>query len=291
MEHAAGDFVSKKLEGEDLGLKQIKVKGGIEEEEGEPLSPMAQMFQEPESNVYIILSVGFKSPIDPFSFKTNLLHTLLNNHPRFSSVQVADEKNGGELKWVQTKVELENHVIIVPMDEGDDMEPKAADKFVEDYISNLTKTNLSMSNYSKNIPMWDCHILNLKTSDEAKSHVVMRVHHSLGDGTSLMSLLLSFSPKLSDPLSFPTFPAPTKKPIPSPTSTLFGACIKIWSIFLLFWNTLVDVLMCVATTYFLKDTQTPLKAPSSAVAFTSRRIVRRTFSLADVKFVKNALIN
>ncbi|EOY17134.1 O-acyltransferase family protein [Theobroma cacao] len=270
--------------GSHLGLKQIKVTREMEEgrsvsgEDNEPLSPMARMFHEPDSNVYIITIVGFKNPIEPNSFKANLVHTLLK-HPRFSSVQVADENNGGELKWVQTEVELEKHVIVPKVDE-EMASQGAADKFIEDYISNMSKTKISMS-----IPMWDCHILNLKTSD-AESVLVLRVHHSLGDGTSLMSLLISCSRKLFDPLALPTFPAMKKKPIATTTWLCFW--IKLWSFFLLIWNTLVDMLMCVATLYFYKDTPTPLKPPSRSVACTPKRIVRRTFSLDDVKLVKNA---
>ncbi|XP_021288579.1 O-acyltransferase WSD1-like isoform X2 [Herrania umbratica] len=270
--------------GSHFGLKQIKVTGEMEEgrsvsgEEEEPLSPMACMFHEPDSNVYIITIVGFKNPIEPNSFKANLVHTLLK-HPRFSSVQVADENNGGELKWVQTEVELEKHVIVPKVDE-EMASQGAADKFIEEYIANMSKTKISMS-----IPMWDCHILNLKTSD-AESVLVLRVHHSLGDGTSLMSLLISCSRKLSDPLALPTFPAMKKKPMATTTWLCFW--IRLWSFFLLIWNTLVDVLVCVTTLYFYKDTLTPLKPPSRSVACTPGRIVRRTFSLDDVKSVKNA---
>ncbi|OMO89125.1 hypothetical protein CCACVL1_08011, partial [Corchorus capsularis] len=206
---------------------------------------------------------------------------LLKELLGIGSVKIADEKNSKELKWVQTEIDLDNHIIVPKVD---NMEPKAADQYVEDYISNLTKTNLSMS-----IPMWDAHLLNVKTSDGAVSHLVFRVHHSLGDGTSFISLLLSCSRQLSDPNSLPTFPAPKKKPISTSVwSRLFGVFIRIWTVLLVYWNTLVDVLFVVATTYFLKDTQTPLKAPSADVAFTPRRIVRCVLPLPEVKFIKNA---
>ncbi|KAK8542436.1 hypothetical protein V6N12_015033 [Hibiscus sabdariffa] len=258
-----------------LGLKEIKVRKETEEEEEEeeePLSPMARMFHEPQSNVYVIVIVGFKSPIDPHSFKANLVETIVK-HPRFSSVQVAD---GGEMKWVKTKVDIDNHVKVPTVDQDQyHMDMVSSDKFVEDYVANLSKTQISMS-----IPMWDCHILNLQTSD-AESTLVVRIHHSLGDGTSLMSLLISCSDEL------PSFPV-MKKPGSAGTgrfSTWFWRC---WNLLFLTWNTLVDICMCVATTYLFKDTETPLKAPSGSVAFTSRRIVRRTFCLGDVKSVKNA---
>ncbi|XP_017981017.1 PREDICTED: O-acyltransferase WSD1 [Theobroma cacao] len=196
-------------------------------------------------------------------------------------LQVADENNGGELKWVKTEVELEKHVIIPRVDE-EMASQGAADKFVEDYIANISKTKINLS-----IPMWDCHILNLKTSD-AESVLVLRVHHSLGDGTSLMSLLISCSRKLSDPLALLTFPAMKKKPMPTTTTTWLCFWIRLWSFFLLIWNTSVDLLVCVATLYFYKDTPTPLKPSSRRVACTPGRIVRRTFTLDDIKLVKNA---
>lgn len=54
------------------------------------------------------------------------------------------------------------------------------DQFVEDYIYNLSKTTIDKSQ-----PLWDLHLLNVKTSD-AEAIGVFRIHHSLGDGTSLM---------------------------------------------------------------------------------------------------------
>lgn len=77
-------------------LKRIKTKeycvvdqfqGGGGQEEGELLSPMARLFHEPGSNVYIISILGSKTTILPHVVKANLVHTLLK-HPRFSSLQV-----------------------------------------------------------------------------------------------------------------------------------------------------------------------------------------------------------
>lgn len=53
----------------------------------EPLSPSAQMFHEPNFNVYIIAIMGWKTPVNLPVIKSNLVHTLLK-HPRFSSLQV-----------------------------------------------------------------------------------------------------------------------------------------------------------------------------------------------------------
>ncbi|KAJ6952345.1 hypothetical protein NC653_041476 [Populus alba x Populus x berolinensis] len=129
------------------------------DEEQQPLSPVARMFHEPDSDV-------------------------------------PDEKYGGQLKWVRTEVDLDNHVKFPTIDPNMDF----PDMYLEDYVSNLSKTKISVS-----IPMWDLHLLNIKTSN-AESVGILRVHHSIGDGTSLLSLFMSFTRKASDPDAFPTLP-------------------------------------------------------------------------------------
>ncbi|RVX09837.1 O-acyltransferase WSD1 [Vitis vinifera] len=153
-----------------------------DQEDHQPLSPMARLFHEPDCDLYVIGMIGTKTRIDPDVFKANL---------------VMEEEKGGETKWVPTKVDLENHVIVPDM--CSDMET-SSDKYVEDYICNLTKTTLDFSK-----PLWDLHLLNVKTSD-AEAVAVFRIHHSLGDGTSLMSLLLACTRRASDPMALPSVP-------------------------------------------------------------------------------------
>lgn len=73
------------------GLKSIKttIKDGprFKEEQEQPLSPMARLFHEPGSNIYIITMMGCKTKINPDVIKENMVHSLLG-HPRFSSLQV-----------------------------------------------------------------------------------------------------------------------------------------------------------------------------------------------------------
>jgi hypothetical protein len=65
-------------------------------------------------------------------------------------------------------------------------------KFVEDYISNLTKTTIDKSQ-----PLWDLHLLK-------------RLEFS-GDDISLMSLLLACTRQISYPSALPTIPGKKKK--------------------------------------------------------------------------------
>lgn len=188
------------------------------------------------------------------------------------------------MKWVRTKVDLEKHVIVAELNPNMD----DADQYVEDYVFNLSKSSIE-----KTQPMWDVHLLNVKTSD-AEGIAIFRIHHSLGDGTSLMSLLLACTRQISDPQALPTVPVAYKKKKTTNAMNkssgwwIWRCLIGFWWSWQLFWNTVVDAFMFMITALFLKDTETPLKGPPG-IEFTPRRIVYRTVSLDDIKLVKNAM--
>ena len=146
------------------------------------------------------------------------------------------------MKWVGTKVDLDKHVLLpIALDTADSL-----DKIGEDYISDLSKTSIDFSK-----PLWEIHLLNIKTSD-AESTAVFRIHQSLDDGMSLMSLVLACTPQISDLEALPTLPAKNSS---SPDPVNSGG---IWWKSRLIWNSIVDILMFVATTLFLSYTPTPL---------------------------------
>jgi hypothetical protein len=185
----------------------------------------------------------------------------------------------GDMKWVRTKVDLEKHIIVPEL--NPDME--SGDQFVEDYVFNLSKTTIDKSQ-----PLWDLHLLNAKTSD-SEAVGVFRIHHSLGDGTSLISLLLACTRKISDPEALPTVPVKKKKKQEKSSSWWLWRCfVGFWWVWQLLWHTVVDVFMFMLTASFLKDTETPLKGPDR-IESSPRRIIHRTVSLDDLKLVKNAM--
>ncbi|XP_058100426.1 wax ester synthase/diacylglycerol acyltransferase 11-like [Magnolia sinica] len=264
-------LITKRSEGERSAEMD---NGVITEDEQQPLSPTARLFHEPHLNCYIIAIMGSGKRIDVDVVKAGLEVTLVR-HPRFSSLQVADGK-GRPYKWLPTKVVLENHVVIPELD----LDMEDPDQFVEDYVARLTKSTLDMSK-----PLWDLHLLNLKTT-EAEAVGVFRAHHSLGDGMSLMSLLFACTRKTADPESLPTIPK-NRRPV-SRRSGFVPFLADLWAVIRRLWNTVVDVLLFAATAVFLKDTETPLKG-AEGVEFNRKRLVHRTLSLDDVKMVKNAM--
>ncbi|KAF7830707.1 O-acyltransferase WSD1-like isoform X1 [Senna tora] len=250
----------------------------------EALSPAARLFHAPTFNCYVIAVIGTKTRIHPQSIKQGLSDTLLK-HPRFTSNMV---KKRGKCRWNPTTVKIDEHVIVADIDDEGNIEK--ADRFIEDYISNLTRTPLPTSK-----PLWEIHLLNLKTS-EAEAVCVMRIHHSLGDGASLMSLLLAATRKTSDPHALPTLPRLNKANIITSSSDRNGRSgfivwwflLGVWGVMRLLWNTLVDLVMFVATVLFVRDSDTPLKG-GRGVELSTKRFVFRNVSMDDVKLVKNAM--
>ncbi|XAR52218.1 Long-chain-alcohol O-fatty-acyltransferase [Bertholletia excelsa] len=266
-----------------MGLEAVKreqkaeverVMKGAEEEE-EPLSPAARLFRDPWFDVCIVVVIGCGTKCDTDLIKQGLRRTLIN-HPRFSSVPVSHGKNNGKMSWVPTNVDLDDHLIIPDLQPDMD----SPDQFVEDYVSELTLSPLNPSR-----PLWELHILDMKTS-EAMSTGVFRIHHSLGDGASLISLLLACTRKASDPSAVPTIPRKKRAGLKESGFGLKWFFLTMWSIFTLIWNTFVDMAWFYATILFVEDTKTPLKGGLQVIP---KRFVHRTISLNDVKLVKSAM--
>ncbi|URE23269.1 hypothetical protein MUK42_18252 [Musa troglodytarum] len=265
--------------------------GGAEEKEGdreeeEPVSPAGLMFRQEHTNCYIIAILGVGKPLDVATIKAGLEATLVR-HPRFSSVQVsAGEREGTTLRWKPTKVDVDDHVVVPDLHpESSSSDTASPDQLVEDYVASLTTAPMNSSR-----PLWELHLLNIPTS-EATAVAVFRIHHSLGDGASLISLLLACTRRTADPASLPTLPEsrPPPPPLPPPTSASpLALLLYVWAVLFVAWNTLVDLVVLVATSIWLKDTPTALKG-GEGVEFRSKRFVHRTVSLDDVKDIKNSM--
>ncbi|KAK7300876.1 hypothetical protein RJT34_11727 [Clitoria ternatea] len=242
---------------------------------GEALSPAGKLFHSPSLNCYVIAVMGCKTSINPQVIKEGLCQTLLK-HPRFSSKLVKKKRRR---RWIPTRVNLDDHVTVPEIDSNNIEYP---DRFVEDYISNFTKTPLDLSK-----PLWELHILNIKTSD-AEAVGVFRIHHSLGDGASLISLLLAATRKTSDPDALPTVPTHKRRTSYHSSTSFLWPFFAIWWGLILIWHTVLDMALFVLTTFFIKDTPTPLKG-APGVELNTKRFVHRTVSLDDIKLIKNEM--
>ncbi|CAH8331539.1 unnamed protein product [Eruca vesicaria subsp. sativa] len=241
----------------------------------EPVSPFAQLFSLPGLDVFNVATIGFKNEGDPFTFIEGLKNTLIN-HPRFSSILLTShDERKGKAKWIPTEVKVEDHVIVP------DIDPhiENPDEFLEDYITNMAFSPMNMSK-----PLWEFHLLKLKTS-HAKYVAVARFHHSLGDGMSLMSLLLACTRKTCDPEALPTFLAPKKN---QARNAWWSLVAWFWHIIRLMSNTCIEVIKAVVFICFARDTTTDIMGKPGATC-SANKIVHKIISLDDVKNVKNAM--
>ncbi|KAL3630690.1 hypothetical protein CASFOL_023674 [Castilleja foliolosa] len=249
-----------------------------QEEEDQPASPLARMLQAPTVNLCVLTVLGFKTTIDVNLFKQELQLTLLK-HPRFSSVLIEKDKKRGEYSWRRTKVDIENHVFIPDLDYN----MESPDEFVEDFMSETSKYDMDMTR-----PLWEFYILNVKTS-KANSTIILKTHHSIGDGVSLISLLMACAKKTSESNS-PTIFSTKKKTsnIRNNGMMITRLLTNVWTTFLIYFNTLVDMLWVLATIMFLKDSKTPIKG-ERGVELSPKRFVHRIIDFDDIKLVKTAM--
>ncbi|KAM0913643.1 hypothetical protein ACQ4PT_012062 [Festuca glaucescens] len=202
-------------------------------------------------------------------------------------IVVADGSEDGNRRWARVKVKVDDHIIVPVLDpvavEAD------ADQVVEDYAASLVTLPMDASR-----PLWEFHFLDFPTS-EATSTVVLRVHHSLGDGMSLMTLVFASARSVADPTRLPAMPKQPQRRaaiyMPRPRSAGTMAFLGwVWSYFVLAWNTMVDVAFFAATVLFLRDPKTSFSRSDDDTVFSQRRrFVHLSLSLDDVKFIKNAI--
>ncbi|KAM0836193.1 hypothetical protein ACQ4PT_062471 [Festuca glaucescens] len=247
----------------------------------EPVTPTARLMED----LYIVVTMGLGSPLNLPVFSAGIA-TQLTRYPRFQSIQVADGSKDGNRRWARVKVKVDDHIIVPALDpvavEAD------ADQVVEDYAASLVRLPMDASR-----PLWEFHFLDFPTS-EASSTVVLLVHHSLGDGMSLMTLVFASARSVADPTRLPAMPKQPERTaaiyMPRPRSAGALAFLGwVWSYFVLAWNTMVDVAFFAATVLFLRDPKTSFSHSDDTVFNPRRRFVHLSLSLDDVKFIKNAI--
>uniref|UniRef100_A0A0E0L5J1 Uncharacterized protein n=1 Tax=Oryza punctata TaxID=4537 RepID=A0A0E0L5J1_ORYPU len=254
-----------------------------------PMSPAGRLFRETNFNCYIVAVIGLGARVDVAAARAGLEATLVR-HSRFCSVQVSDEASKrAKPRWVRTTVNLDDHLIFPELD------PTAMsanpDQVIEDYMSTLSTQPMDHSR-----PLWEFHVLDFPTS-EAAATVAVRMHHSLGDGVSLLSLLIACTRSAADPARLPALPpAPARRdgPVyarrrPPLSEGILALATWVLSYLVLALHTLVDVACFVATSLFLRDARTPLMG-TEGVEFRRKRFVHCTLSLDDVKLTVNDVL-
>lgn len=134
-------------------------------------------------------------------------------------------------------------------------------------------------------PLWEIHLVNYPTNDAA-SFVIFKLHHSLGDGYSLMGALLSCLQRADDPslpLSFPSL-KPSK---PESSTKSFSSRFSWWlsSAF----NTVADFGWSILKSSIINDDKTPIRSGDEGVEYHPVSISSMAFSIDHIKDIKSRL--
>nr|XP_009782700.1 PREDICTED: O-acyltransferase WSD1-like [Nicotiana sylvestris] len=159
-------------------------------ERDEPLMPAGRLFVQPEMDQVINCAIAVDDPFDVDAVKLEISNSILVKHPRFSSSMVKD--SCGRECWRKTEVNVDNHFIIRREPLTDDPLIFNEDA-INEYLADLSvSTPLSVTK-----SLWEFHLL------LAHKCAVLRLHHALRDGISLMSMFLSCCRRADDPTQHP----------------------------------------------------------------------------------------
>ncbi|KAK8529876.1 hypothetical protein V6N13_102767 [Hibiscus sabdariffa] len=259
----------------------------------EPLSPAGRLFTDPKTDVIIHVIACGKDTIDIDFAKSVLKSSVMVQHPRFCSLLVRD-KDGLE-HWRRTKIDIDQHVIVF------DKRLDKSGKFIEDTSQGFTDNgeeavnqyvaDLSVSSpLSADKPLWEIHLL------MAHKCAVFRIHHALGDGFSLMSMLMAGCGKVDEGDDHRDAAAHRVAPAKSMESK--GRKRRDWRRLLcaisgllkMIRYTLLFVVEFLLMSWFVCDKSTVISG-GDGVELWPRKLATAKFLLEDMKEVKKAIPN
>lgn len=188
----------------------------------------------------------------------------------------------GEKRWKRVQVIPEEHLKVPVFPTG--LTPNLYDEHLENYISGI-----AMEPFPQSRPLWEIHIFKYPTSNAA-GNWIFKLHHSLGDGFSLMGALLSCLKRADDPSLPPTIPSlglnARRRNIENQRNSLLSTVSKFFSIAS---NTISDIFDSITKSTLIKDDQSPIWSGNDGVEFSPFTTTTITFSLHDIKQIKSSL--
>ncbi|KAL5793757.1 hypothetical protein ACOSP7_002351 [Xanthoceras sorbifolium] len=255
-----------------------------EEEAAEPVSPTGQYLNSEALSLCVlgVLESGVPITTDDSQVESLVKDVFLPTNPRFSSIMVED-KNGEKL-WKKVEVKIQDHIKIPIFPSG--MSPETYDKYRDDYISNI-----AMEKLPKTKPLWEIHIIKYPTSsNNAAGTVIFKLHHSIGDGFSLVGALLSCLQRADNPSLPLTFPsAPLRLRRDSTNSNCTGCFKNVSKLLSVVSNTVSDFSSSVMKSSFLEDDRSPIRSGDSGIEFRPIATATTTFYLDQIKQIKTTV--
>ncbi|XP_060201795.1 wax ester synthase/diacylglycerol acyltransferase 4-like [Lycium barbarum] len=250
-----------------------------------PASPSSQYLNSSSFSLSIICVLETKIPIEieDSTVFTLLKDVYLSINPRFSSIMVTE--NGGGRNWKRVEVNIEEHVKtpVLPSEQ-----PLS---FYDECFSNYM-SKLAIEPFAQNRPMWELHLLKYPTSNAA-GNMIFRLHHSLGDGYSLMGALLSCLQRVDNPSLPLTFPSRKRTGADSEFQedkyTIMNIVKCVPRAFMTLVNTVQDFGLSVLKSTVIEDDRTPIRSGDEGVEFRPIEIATTMFSLDSIKQIKDTL--
>ncbi|KAA0031532.1 O-acyltransferase WSD1-like [Cucumis melo var. makuwa] len=237
----------------------------------QPLSPIAEYLSSPMLSLSVLAILEFQVPIHTLDLAPNLRNLFLPINPRFSSILVTNEQ--GEKKWKRVNVEVEEHVKDPIFPPGLTIESYKA--HFDEYL-----TKISMEEFRPDKPLWETHLFKYPTSPTVAGTMILKLHHSLGDGYSLMGVVLSCLHTASDPNVPLTFPSRRQRRfnngvVKSLTGIVSAVCRTASD---LGWSVFKGI-----------DEKTPIRSGREGLQFMPMNTFTVSFSLNDIKKIKTKL--
>ncbi|XP_021774165.1 O-acyltransferase WSD1-like [Chenopodium quinoa] len=251
----------------------------------EPVSPTTGYLLSEVVTLYILGFMELEIPVDFLTIFAFTKDVYANAHPRFSSIVIKDQK--GKKMWKKVEVNAEDHIKVAKFPE--DLSAESYKDHYDDYISSITTSQLPQHK-----PLWVIHIINNPKHINAKGILVFKVHHAIGDGTSMMGVFLSCVKRVDDPTLPCTFPSKsTSSTIQRKMSNTKQIVMNMFNIVPRFIAPIIYSLYDFGQSVgsiFIEDDQTPIRSGNIDTSLPgSTRVCSMTFSLDDVKRIKTLL--
>lgn len=156
-------------------------------------------------------------------------------------------------------------------------------------------TKIANDKLPQNRPLWDLHIMNYPTAAAAAT-VVLKLHHALGDGYSLMGAIFSCVRRADDPsrpLTFPHYkprgPGTAAAAVGKEAGKASAAWRSVRRGVAVGFNTVRDFGWSLLKSNALEDGRSALRSGVAGVEFLPVEISAVAFAMEDIKRIKDKL--
>ncbi|KAL9234224.1 hypothetical protein vseg_009119 [Gypsophila vaccaria] len=258
---------------------KTKCKEKDESGEGEPLSPTAEYFNSKVLSMCILAILEFEIPMVLSRLLPLIQDLFIPINPRFSSLMVSD---GGVRRWQRVEVNVHDHAKIPILPEG--LPVTEYDAHFEEYL-----TKVGMEPLPKDKPLWEIHLIAYPTS-KAAGTIIFKIHHSLGDGYSLMGALLSCLQRADDNSLPLTFPSTRREPKAKDSNKSLNGISRVSRVLSSIYDGMCDFGWSIAKTGWIADDKTSIRSGSHGVGgHPAVRISTVDLSLDKLKQIKTKL--